>query len=252
MLLGACRSASADSQAHAALPHGSIHIPAHNFSMGCPGGDNRCDEVEGVAPLHPVTLSAFAIDRTEVTQRAYLACVEAGRCSPAGCGGGVATREHPVACIDWYQAETYCRWDHQRLPTEAEWERAARGRADDRVFPWGDEEPTCALANSLDCGGSTWAVGSAPAGASPDGVLDMAGNVSEWTADWMAAEYYRSHPTPADPKGPHEGTQRVVRGGAFDDPAARSHDALSVSSRASAPPDLRLPSMGFRCAHSLR
>jgi formylglycine-generating enzyme required for sulfatase activity len=245
VLLGACRPASA------AAPRGLILIAAGTFSMGCPGGDGRCDEIEGNAPLHPVTLSAFAIDRTEVTQGAYLACVKTGRCSPAGCGGEVAMRDHPVACVDWHQAEAYCRWDHQRLPTEAEWERAARGRADERVFPWGDEEPTCARANFLDCGGKTWAVGSAPAGASPAGVLDMAGNVSEWTADWMDGEYYRSHPMPADPKGSAEGTQRVVRGGAFDEPAGVSRDALSVSTRASHPPDVRLPSIGFRCAHSL-
>jgi formylglycine-generating enzyme required for sulfatase activity len=79
----------------------------------------------------------------------------------------------------------------------------------------------------------------------------MAGNVEEWTADWMDGEYYRTHPMPADPTGPDEGTQRVVRGGSFDDPAASAHDALSISSRASAPPDFRLPSIGFRCAHAL-
>jgi formylglycine-generating enzyme required for sulfatase activity len=219
--------------------------------MGCEGGEIRCDQIEGSAPLHPVTLSAFAIDRTEVSQGAYLACVHAGRCSPAGCGGGTATRDHPVACVDWFQARTYCAWDHQRLPTEAEWERAARGGADTRVFPWGDEEPTCARANFFDCGRGTWPVGSA-CGASPEGALDMAGNVSEWTADWMGGEYYRSHPMPADPKGPADGYQRVVRGGAFDDPASANEDSLSVATRASQPPDVRLPSIGFRCAHSLR
>jgi serine/threonine-protein kinase len=158
--------------------------------------------------------------------------------------------DHPIACVTFEQARSYCGWHGKRLPSEAEWERAARG-SDARPFPWGEDEPTCAHANFLGCAGAPSAVGHAPVGASPGGVFDMAGNVAEWVADWMDREYYRWHPTPLNPRGPVRGEQRVVRGGSFEDPAGQADNALHVASRASAPPAVRRPTLGFRCARSV-
>jgi formylglycine-generating enzyme required for sulfatase activity len=238
-----------------------VVVPAGEFPMGCDDpADAACASSEG--PRRTVSVSRFAIDRTEVTVRAWLACESAGACpravSVGSCNAGTSGREdYPINCVTWDQARTYCEWVGRRLPTEAEWEKAAAG-SEGRRYPWGSEEP--------DAGG-TWRanygpglssvlwlrdhwqydapVGRFPNGASPFGALDMAGNVAEWVSDWWADRY-----DPADtrnPKGPAAGTVRVVRGGSFREFAKR----IRTSARDRHEPERWFDFVGFRCAISL-
>ena len=207
-----------------------IEIPAGEFVMGCDEVDSAvCGKAERQRQV--VELPAYRIDRTEVTQAAYARCVEAGVCAPPA--GGFHPTEactHPVVNVTWEQAGKYCAWMNRRLPTEAEWEKAARG-PDERRFPWGDEPPSCAEANFAGCGlRAAEPVASHPSGASPYGVMDLAGNVREWVFD-------REESRAKQPK-------RAIRGGMFTDSgshvraARRTWGDVSVS-------DLGI---GFRCA----
>ncbi len=164
-----------------AAPTVMVEVPGGPFQMG----DKKS--------LHTVEVAGFKIDTTEVTVAAYAECVTAGQCTkPDSDSGydnwGKADRaQHPVNSVDWHQATAYCTWKGKRLPTEQEWEKAARG-TDGRIYPWGNQAATCDLAvmnkGGLGCGReSTWPVGSKPAGASPYGALNMSGNVWEWTSD---------------------------------------------------------------------
>ena len=232
-----------------------VEVPAGAFWMGCNAAvDTECDSDE--KPQHQVTLSAYLIDATEVTVAAYAACVQAGACTEPDTGGycnwGAADRaEHPVNCVDWDQAGAYCAWAEKRLPTEAEWEKAARG-TDGAVYPWGNGAASCTLAVYDDgsengCGtGGTLPVGSRPAGASPYGALDMAGNVWEWVSDWFGGSYYDTSPS-KNPDGPVSGSDRVIRGGGFYYGAAY----LRASSRHGNSPGDPNGHFGFRCARSI-
>ena len=199
--------------------NGMVLVPAGTFWMGCNEAvDDECDDDE--YPYHEVYLDEYNIDVTEVTAAEYGACVAAGGCTAPSSGSyatyQVAGKEsHPINYVSWYQAEAYCAWAGKRLPTEAEWEKAARG-TDGRKYPWGNTAPTCDLAVMGGCPGATQPVCSvSPAGDSPYGLCDMAGNVWEWPADWYSSSYYSASPA-KNPHGPNSGSMRGLRGGGCD------------------------------------
>ena len=193
-----------------------VYVPAGEFLMGSlPDTGNSSER-----PQHVVYLDSYWIDRTEVTNAQYRLCVNAGICSAPGCWKekDFSDDDQPVVCVDWVQAHTYCQWAGVRLPTEAEWEKAARG-LDGRTYPWGEQPPSCLYAvmneGGKGCGAEKpWPVGSKLKGASPYGALDMAGNVWEWVADWYAADYYQDSPV-RNPAGPSSGLDKVLRGGSW-------------------------------------
>ncbi len=220
---GTCGGAMACGPNGLCAPAGMVKIPASNFWMGCnEGADAECAASE--KPYHQVTLGAYYIDRTEVTVDQYTACVYSGACTAlftnASCNAGLADHgNYPANCGTWVQAAAYCAWAGKQLPTEAQWERAARS-GDGRVFPWGNATATCDYAvmndDSVGCGiFVTWPVCSkSPAGDSPHGLCDMAGNVAEWVADWYSETYYGVSPG-ISPTGPDSGTFRSMRGGGY-------------------------------------
>jgi len=233
---------------------GVVAVPAGAFWMGCNSAvDDSCLPDE--SPYHEVTLSQYLIDSGEVTQAAYKLCIDAGACtSPKTyslCNWDPADKAlYPVGCLSWTQAKAFCDWDRKRLPTEAEWEKAARG-TDGRKYPWGNESATCERAvmnngggvRGNGCGtGKAMPVGSKPSGASPYGALDMAGNVWEWVSDWYSDSYYASSPS-SDPQGPENGSEPLYRGGGFYDVARH----LRVSYRGDYYDDV----IGIRCAKSV-
>lgn len=244
-----------------------VAIPSGDFAMGNDGADGNDNE----RPTHPVSVAAFRIDRTEVTVAAYHRCVEAGRCSepeayrsPSGdyrvfCNWkNPADRDkHPINCVDFRQALAFCAWAGKRLPSEEEWEYAARGGGENRRYPWGNDEPTSRYLNACgsECPGNliahrfpggralypdsdgwpeTAPVGSYPAGASKQGVLDMAGNVWEWTAS-----RYKTY------DGAHAEDKRVLRGGSWGGGDART---LRTTNRFRLDETSRAQFLGFRCA----
>ena len=229
-----------------------VLIPAGEFLMGSTTEDpcSKPDE----RPQRTIYLDAFWIDRTETTNAEYAVCVSAGDCTPPGQAssstrpsyyGNLAYAHYPVIYIDWYQASAYCAWAGKRLPTEAEWEKAARG-IDVHAFPWGDDAPDCTRANfkPVDfCVGDTSLVGSYLAGASPYGALDVAGNVWEWVFDWYDPDYYGISPG-SNPTGPATGTLRTVRGGSW----SFSAHSIRVTNRYGPAPSLQGSTVGFRCA----
>ena len=196
-------------------------VPAGDFIMGSLQNDWGAAPDEW--PQHTIYLPDFWIDETEVTNAQYAKCVEAGACAPpsspyshrrARYYGVPEFDNYPVTFTSLADAIAFCTWARRRLPTEAEWEKAARG-VDGRLFPWGDAFPYCDDANVIGCDGDTWEVGSNPSGASPYGAMDMAGNVWERVADLYEANYYAASLF-ENPLGPTSGMQGLMRGGAFD------------------------------------
>ncbi|MBI4732457.1 MAG: formylglycine-generating enzyme family protein [Chloroflexi bacterium] len=222
-----------------------VYVPPGDFQMGE-------DETEPSdhSPAHTVTLDGFWIHQTEVTNRMYALCVDLVICSTPYHETGKpywyanpAHADAPVVGVDWYQAETYCEWIDGRLPTEAEWEKAARGTEGD-PNPWGDEDPTCNLLNFAGCFEpvSPVDVRSYFYGASPFELADTAGNVSEWVLDWYDEEYYAVPPS-QNPTGPADGDFRVVRGSNYDSVAGD----VPVYLRAAVDPLEHHAEVGFRC-----
>jgi formylglycine-generating enzyme required for sulfatase activity len=276
----AAREAASAAAPKTNCPPGMIEISGGKFFMG----SDAEDALDLEKPSHKVTLAPYCIDKTEVSVGAYKACVDAGKCAATATTNKSddltakekavfdplcnlrdpeGKKDHPINCVDWTMAETYCHFAGVRLPTEAEWEFAARG-PDGRIYPWGDEAPSESLLNAcgkecVDWGGknkveetamypgndgyaNTAPVGSFPKGASRFGLLDVVGNVWEWVAD-RHGKYAKD--ALVDPKGPAKGADRVIRGGAWNGaytswvrPTFRYHDV----------PTKRSYGIGFRCA----
>jgi len=201
-------------------------------------------------PVHHVVLDAFSIDKNEVTNALYKACEDQGACTPpqesnsntqASYYGNPTFDEYPVIYVTWDQARTYCEWRGARLPTEAEWEKAARG-TDGRTYPWGEKIDETFVNFNYSVGDTT-AVGSYENGKSPYGVYDMAGNVWEWVADWYSDTYYGRSPA-ENPLGPASGKLRVLRGGSWGLVGV----SVSTSYRYARDPAESGLDLGFRCA----
>ncbi len=232
-----------------------VYVPEGEFQMGCDPEHNRgyfCEKDEQF--LHTIYLDAFWIDKYEVTTNQYEQCVAASACtapsknsssSRSSYYDNASFDNYPVIYVLWDDSAKYCAWAGKRLPTEAEWEKAARGAVDTRDYPWGDQETDCTLANNDGCVGDTSAVGSYPTGASPYGAMDMAGNVWEWTNDWYSSSYYRDSPA-NNPPGPATGNYKVYRGGSWSSYLSN----LRTSYRYSSNPNVRYYNVGFRCATS--
>jgi formylglycine-generating enzyme required for sulfatase activity len=266
----------------AAVPD-MVFVPAGEFFMGAPAGGHGLPDEQ---PERRISLGAFWIDRREVTNADYLGFVEAtGHRTPMNANQAATLwdagrplpgiDDHPVVNVSWDDAAAFCRWHGKRLPTEAEWEKAARG-IDRRIYPWGDEWDQN-LANSASywvgrkvefSSGADWdefwlrgegasiskekgvkgeiltlPVGSFPDGASPYGLLDMAGNAAEWVQDWYNPNYYKDAPL-SDPLGPERGAIKSMRGGSWLKPAV----SLRATDRDWGTMDSRPSGTGFRCA----
>jgi formylglycine-generating enzyme required for sulfatase activity len=221
-----------------------MYVPEGEFTMG---SDSSSDE----QPIHKVTLDAFWIDQTEVTNKQYAQCLDDGVCQHSGSISSNKTpnyyenlefANYPIIYVTWIESATYCKWANRRLPSEAEWEKAARG-TDGRTYPWGNGAPNDTLLNYNQIIGDTTEVGKYPNGKSIYGAYDMAGNVWEWVNDWYSNTYYKSSPS-SNPLGPDSGQYRVLRGGAWS-----SYDSVVRSAvRLENYPTRWNGSYGFRCA----
>jgi formylglycine-generating enzyme required for sulfatase activity len=227
-----------------------VYVPEGNFKMGLTGRSSE-------QPEHTVYVDAFWIDQTEVTNKMYALCVAAGKCNPPSESrsnsrgnyyGNLDYDNFPVIYVSWDDANRYCAWAERRLPTEAEWEKAARG-TDERTYPWGNTID-CTYANFLPCfgdtkAGDTKAVGSYENGKSPYGAYDMAGNVWEWVADW-----YEAYPGNAVGDSAYGTKYRVLRGGSWASPLDNLYSAIREARR----PDLTFLTehgdLGFRCVRT--
>ena len=235
-------------------------VPAGEFMMGtstdtglaiCQKYSSNCDRggYTDEEPPHTVSLNDYYIDVYEVTNALYAACEKEGACqTPTNTGSNTRSSYYgnpefdnfPVVYVDWNMAKSYCEWRGARLPTEAEWEKAARG-TDERTFPWGEEVNT-SFANFNNDIGDTTAVGSYESGKSPNGIYDIAGNVWEWVADFYSGTYYLNSPL-SNPLGPDSGQGRVLRGGSWYDTA----DLVRTTIRLLEPNPVD-NNFGFRCA----
>lgn len=235
-----------------------VLIPHGLFRMGCDESKSleKCQRDE--LPLRSVSLDDYWIDRKEVTNAQYAACVKAGVCRPPILRSSTTRpdyynnpqfADHPVIYVTWNDAQNYCAWLGKRLPTEAEWEKSARAGKQPLIFPWGNKKPDCTLVNYTGeggtCVGDTMAVGSYPFGASTAGLFDLSGNVAEWVADWYSVSYYRRS-VAANPTGPESGDFKVVRGGGWNSVWSE----LRSADRAPYLPNIASGFIGFRCAAS--
>jgi eukaryotic-like serine/threonine-protein kinase len=227
-----------------------VYVPAGEFRMGSDDADK--DARPNEQPPHTVYQDAFWIDKLQVTNALYGKCVEAGKCHPpsnassntrASYYGDGHFDNYPVIYVSWDDAVAYCTWAGKRLPTEAEWEKAARG-TDGRIYPWGNTFGENLLNSSESGNGDTTAVGTYPNGASPYGALDMVGNVWQWAADWYDDKYYANSP-PSNPTGSSSGQSRVLRGGSF-----YFSQKVRAANRGYDTPTGTFNDVGLRCARS--
>lgn len=225
-----------------------ILVQRGNFTMGSNNGDS--DE----KPIHTVFLDAYYIDKFEVTNALYEACVDTDACRPPAKAdsftrssyyGNPQYNDYPVVYVDWNMAKAYCEWREARLPTEAEWEKAARG-TEARIYPWGSGLD-CQKAKYNRCDDGTSNVGAYESGISPYGVHDMSGNVWEWVADWYSATYYGTSVVNRNPSGPESGQSKVLRGGSW----TKSDFDLRASNRLKFAPGSANFDIGFRCANGI-
>ena len=214
-----------------------VPVPGGTFTMGAKGPDY---------PLHQVNLSDFWIYSTKVTNGQYAYCVSTGLCTPPSqkdnpTFNDIQHANDPMVGADYNQAVAYCNFVHARLPTEAEWEKTARG-PNANIYPWGNGIPDCTLSNYGTCVGNTTPVTTYPTGQSYYHAFDMEGNVLEWVADRYQADYYLHSPTD-NPPGPDKGQFRVVRSSAFN----RGGDQTQAFIRSYTDPNTHRNNMGFRC-----
>lgn len=226
-----------------------MFVPAGEFLMGSSDADKDAQSNE--KPQHTVYLDAFWMDKYEVTNALYKKCVDAGKCLPPNPTksytrdpyyGNAQYDNYPVVYVSWDDANSYCEWVGKRLPTEAEWEKAARG-SDGRIYPWGNTFDKNLLNSGEGGAGDTTEVGQYPNGASPYGLMDMAGNVWEWVNDWYDGNYYSNSPR-ENPQGPSTGQYRVLRGGSW----SNYRDLVRAANRNAYAPNNRNNNIGFRCA----
>jgi len=256
-----------------------ILVDGGSFTMGSDYSP-EIDLIDGIAdegfsdehPEHTVALHGFFLDKFETTNKQYRACVHAGACSDPATRHLIGIDDYytlamydhyPVTNVTWAQANAYCVWRGRRLPTEAEWEYAARGAIDDRIYPWGWKEPDCDMANisvtgwvesplgemveTELCTGAPLPVNSYAPWAAASGARNMTGNVAEWVSDWYADDYYDNDIWPdnaQNPAGPPAGADRVIRGGGFSSSAVYAR----ISFRDHHRPEHADSSIGFRCA----
>jgi len=276
---------SASAAPAASCPENMVLIPAGQFFMG----SDAKDALPNQKPSHNVTLAGFCMDLYEVSAKQYQACSDNGKCrrataevdwpnitpndkkvySPLCTVADPAKGDHPINCLNWEMANTYCKNNDKRLPTEAEWEYATRG-PDGRVYPWGDEAPTEKHLNACGTECLAWAkqnkvaqqfpgalyqaddgfpttapVGKFPAGRSRFGPYDVVGNVWEWVADWDGAYWAADQ---KNPSGPDSGEKRVIRGGGWN---GSFPEWLHPSFRFAQAPSAQSHGVGFRCAKTL-
>lgn len=224
-----------------------VLIPSGEFAMGSDRGQD--DE----QPVHRVSVRAFYLDASEVTVSRYAEFLTSQKSDPPFKWNEATAGSHenkPVIGVNWYDARDYCRWVGKRLPTEAEWEMAARG-TEGRIYPWGSVHPTKGHANA---GQTKWRgydtltnVGRYEPGKTPNGVYDLAGNLWEWVADWYDPTYYQYSPSD-NPRGPSAGPLRSLRGGAWNNDSK----TIRSANRAAYAPDARRNDVGFRCAREAK
>ena len=247
---------------------GMVLLPGGSFIMGCVDGDSQCSNDE--KPAHRVNLDSFYLDEHEVTVAEYARCVSAGVCKPAQVRddeyrefynlNNVDRENHPANGVDWNEANAYCSWRQKRLPTEAEFEYALRGKDQGRIYPWGNNAtPPARFGNYADETAhrrfSSWSyfagyddghLGTSPVCSfqrNPYDLCDISGNVWEWTADWYDSNYDQSTPS-NNPTEPASGTTRVFRGGGWgnDSWGVRASERFGVA------PGVWASFLGFRCS----